>query len=79
MDALAKQMEDNTRSNEDALGGGANANKTANELFEMALPKGPQIDWYAIEEPWTLQHNTYRSQPEGNAIDMAKEVIQFLK
>ena len=79
MDALAKQMEDNTRSNEDALGGGVNANKTANELFEMALPKGPQIDWYGIEEPWTLQHNTYRSQPEGDAIDMAKEVIQFLK
>ena len=79
MDALAKQMEDNTRSNEEALGGGVNANKTANELFEMALPKGPQIDWYGIEEPWTLQHNTYRSQPEGDAIDMAKEVIRFLK
>lgn len=79
MDALAKQMEDDTLPNEEALGTGANANKTISELFAMALPKGPQIDWYSIEEPWTLQHNRYSSRPEGDCISMAKEVIAFLK
>ena len=53
-DALEKQMADDTKPNYEALGGGKNANKTASELFAMALPHGPEIDWYAIEEPWTL-------------------------
>lgn len=79
MDALAKQMEDYTHPNEEALGAGKNANKTSSELFDLALPKGPQIDWYSIEEPWTLQHNIYSSRPEGDCISMAKEVIEFLK
>ena len=79
MDALAKQMEDYTHPNEEALGAGKNANKTSSELFDLALPKGPQIDWYSIEEPWTLQHNIYSSRPEGDCISMAKKVIEFLK
>lgn len=79
MDALAKQMEDYTHPNEEALGAGKNANKTSSELFDLALPKGPQIDWYSIEEPWTLQHNIYSSRPEGDCISMAKEVVEFLK
>lgn len=33
------------------------------------------IDWYAMEEPWTLQHNTYPSQSEGNEIETAKRII----
>ena len=79
MDALAKQMEDYTHPNEEALGAGKNADKTSSELFDLALPKGPQIDWYSIEEPWTLQHNIYSSRPEGDCISMAKKVIEFLK
>ena len=79
MDALAKQMEDYTHPNEEALGAGKNANKTSSELFDLALPKGPQIDWYSFEEPWTLQHNIYSSRPEGDCISMAKEVVEFLK
>ena len=79
MDALAKQMEDYTHPNEEALGASKNANKTSSELFDLALPKGPQIDWYSIEEPWTLQHNIYSSRPEGDCISMAKEVVEFLK
>lgn len=79
MDALAKQMEDYTHPNEEALGIGKNVNKTSSELFDLALPKGPQIDWYSIEEPWTLQHNIYSSRPEGDCISMAKEVVEFLK
>ncbi len=33
-----------------------------------------EIDFYAIEEPWTLQTNPYPAQAEGNAIEVAKEV-----
>lgn len=79
MKALATQMEASTHPDMEKLGGGKNANKTAEELFQMALPSGPKIDWYAIEEPWTLQHNTYSPQPEGNSVDVAKEVIAMIK
>lgn len=79
MKALADQMEASTKPDYEALGGGKNANKTASELFQMALPSGPQIDWYAIEEPWTLQHNTYSSKPEGSSVDVAKEVVNLIK
>ena len=79
MKALADQMEASTQKDYEALGGGKNANKTSAELFKMALPSGPQIDWYALEEPWTLQHNLYPTAPEGNSVDVAKEVIQFIK
>lgn len=77
-DALSKQMYASLRPNPSALGGGPNANKTSSELFAMALPHGPEIDWYAIEEPWTLKHNAYTSKPEGDPITMAKRVINFL-
>lgn len=33
-----------------------------------------KIDFYALEEPWTKQTNSYASQPEGDVIEMAKEV-----
>lgn len=33
-----------------------------------------EIDFYAIEEPWTLQTNSYSAQAEGDAIEVAKEV-----
>lgn len=33
-----------------------------------------EIDFYAIEEPWTLQTNPYSAQTEGDAIAVAKEV-----
>jgi len=79
MKALADQMEASTKPDYEALGGGKNANKTASELFQMALPSGPQIDWYSIEEPWTLQHNAYTSKPEGNSVEVAKEVVNFMK
>ena len=77
--ALADQMEASTQSDYEALGGGKNANKTASELFQMALPSGPQIDWYSIEEPWTLQKNPYSAKPEGNSVEVAKKVINFIK
>mgnify|MGYP002517723972 FL=1 len=79
MKALADQMEASTQPDYEALGGGKNANKTASELFQMALPSGPQIDWYSIEEPWTLQKNPYSAKPEGNSVEVAQEVINFIK
>ncbi len=79
MKALADQMEASTQANYEALGGGKNANKTSAELFQMALPSGPLIDWYAMEEPWTLQHNPYPTEPEGNSVDVAKEVVEFIR
>lgn len=33
-----------------------------------------EIDFYAIEEPWTLQTNPYPAQAEGDAIEVAREV-----
>ena len=77
-DALEKQMADDTKPNYEALGGGKNANKTSSELFTMALPHGPEIDWYAIEEPWTLQHNQYSAKAVGNAVEMARMAMKMI-
>lgn len=77
-DALSTQMTAQTRPQPELLGGGPNANKTSAELFAMALPQEPQIDWYAIEEPWTLRHNIYTADPEGNALTIANKIINFL-
>ena len=33
------------------------------------------LDYYAMEEPWTLSKNHYSSTPEGNVIDIAKEIF----
>lgn len=77
-DALEKQMADDTKPNYEALGGGKNANKTSSELFAMALPHGPEIDWYAIEEPWTLLHNQYSAKAVGNAVEMARMAMKMI-
>lgn len=37
-----------------------------------------EIDWYAMEEPWTLQHNPYKTEAEGDCIDTAREVFSLL-
>jgi alpha-N-acetylglucosaminidase len=79
LDALSRQMVRHAQPDPDALGGGPNASKTSSELFAMALPAAPVIDWYAIEEPWTLQHNTYSPEPEGQSVDVAREVMTFLE
>ncbi len=77
-DALAAQMEAQTKPQPELLGAGPNSNKTAAELFALALPQEVQIDWYAIEEPWTLQHNPYSPVPEGSSIEVARKVINFI-
>jgi alpha-N-acetylglucosaminidase len=77
-DALQAQMEAQLHPQPELLGAGPNANKTASELFALALPQEVKIDWYAMEEPWTLRQNTYTAEPEGNPVAMARRVMDFL-
>ena len=77
-DALLAQMEAQLHPQPELLGGGPNANKTAAELFAMALPQEVVIDWYAMEEPWTKAHNIYSAEPEGNALQVAQKIMNFL-
>jgi alpha-N-acetylglucosaminidase len=77
--ALAEQMEAQTKPQPELLGGGPNATKTAAELFQMALPQEVKLDYYALEEPWTLQHNSYSAAPEGNAVDCAREAMKVIE
>ena len=77
--ALAEQMEAQTKPQPELLGGGPNATKTAAELFQMALPQEVKLDYYALEEPWTLQHNSYSSAPEGNPVDCAREAMKVIE
>ena len=75
-DALSQQMEHLSKPQPELLGMGVNSNKTAEELFQMALPQEVVVDWYAIEEPWTLRHNAYSAQAEGNPVDIALDICK---
>ena len=75
---LGEHMEAMSHPNPEMLGTGQNSNKTADELFKMALPQEVEVDWYAIEEPWTLRHNTYSAAPEGDSVEMAKKALQLM-
>ena len=33
------------------------------------------INWYTLEEPWTLDHTPYSAAPEGDVVTVAKEVF----
>ena len=76
--ALSAQMKAQTGPQPELLGGGPNATKTAAELFQMALPQEVKLDYYAIEEPWTLRQNPYTAAPEGSPVDVAREVMDLL-
>lgn len=75
---LTKQMEAKQKPDIEKLGAGKYKGMTTDELFKLALEQDVNIDWYALEEPWTLQHNTYSPQAEGQPADVAKEAITFL-
>ena len=60
------------------LGSDVNSNKTASELFAMALPQEVKLDYYALEEPWTLQHNPYSARPEGDVVAIVNDIIKFI-
>ena len=76
--ALSDQMKAQQKPQPDLLGGGPNASKTAAELFQMALPQEVTLDYYALEEPWTLRQNSYTAAPEGSSVDVAREVMDLL-
>lgn len=42
---------------------------------ELNGSKREEIDYYAMEEPWTLARNVYPSAPEGDVIDTARAVF----
>lgn len=44
------------------------------QMAQLSGTPVKEIDFYAIEEPWTRQTNPYSAQPEGNVIKVAKEV-----
>ena len=75
---LANEMDAISRPMPEMLGSGQYSNKTSDELFRMALPHEIGVDWYAIEEPWTLQHNHYDATPVGDPIDKAHKAMRLL-
>ena len=77
-DALAAQMEEQTGPQPDLLGGGPNANKTSAELMSLARPQEVMLDYYAMEEPWTLQQNHYSPASEGDAVAIAREALNLI-
>ncbi len=42
---------------------------------ELHGVKAEQIDFYAMEEPWTLAKNHYATEPEGDCVEVAKAVF----
>ena len=43
----------------------------------FADPDG-EHDWYALEEPWVLRTDAYPSEPEGDSVNVAREVFSAL-
>ena len=78
--ALNNQMEAKSKPDIEKLGNGKYKGLTTSELFRLALEQEVTLDYYSMEESWTLQHNTYSALPEGNCVDIAKEVSEkYLK
>ena len=75
---LSEQMENMTKPQPEMLGTGQYSNKTADELFKMALPQDIVVDWYAIEEPWTLRRNSYSHISEGDPIQKARKALDLV-
>ena len=50
------------------------------EMLQGVLDGGEMqdINWYAMEEPWTLQHNPYKAEAEGDCIDTARKAMSLL-
>ena len=74
--ALTDQMEAKSKPDIDKLGNGRYKGLTTSELFSLALEQDVKIDFYALEEPWTLQHNPYSPTPEGSAVEIAREICE---
>ncbi len=75
---LEEDMEKASKPDLELVGEGHNSNKTADELMQMAKPQEISLDFYALEEPWTLDHQRYSEQPEGNPVDMAAKAMELI-
>jgi len=62
---------------EDELNGKLPVLPTGNSSWKTPDNPALTVDWYAMEEPWTLQHNYYPSEAEGEPIDVAKRIFDF--
>ncbi len=51
------------------------------KLLEKRLQgeEAADIDWYAMEEPWTRQRNPYPSRPTGEVIETARQAYAKVK
>ena len=74
--ALTDQMTAKSKPDIDKLGNGKYQGLTTSELFALALEQDVKIDWYAMEEPWTQQHNPYSPTPEGSAAEIVREICE---
>lgn len=76
-DALSKQMRALTCVNV-SPDNSFNRYASQNKHVKITTSKAPEVDWYAIEEPWTLRHNAYSAKPVGDPIATARLVMDFL-
>ena len=51
---------------------------TTNEELAAAQKRVYNVDWYAMEEPWTHERDTYSSRPEGDCTQLAQEAIEMV-
>ena len=51
---------------------------TTNEELAAARKRVYNVDWYAMEEPWTHERDTYSSRPEGDCTQLAQEAIEMV-
>ena len=76
---LEEDLEKASQPDFELIGEGHNSNKTADELMQMAKPLEITMDYYALEEPWTLQHGGYSSLPVGDPVEMAAKAMKLIK
>lgn len=72
--AINDEMEIKSKPDIEKLSNGNYKGLSTNELLRIALEKEVKLDFYAMEEPWTLQHNPYSPTAEGDCVDVAKEI-----
>ena len=72
-------MEKSSQPDFELIGEGHNSNKTADELMQMAKPQEITMDYYALEEPWTLQHGGYSPLPVGDTVEMAAKAMKLIE
>lgn len=79
--AFFKSLEDcMNRKFELPHGGNATTYEELKATLSKEQPSGEpaEIDFYAMEEPWTLRTEEYSAQPQGNPIEVAREALELL-